>query len=552
MNKPRAPRSHSLATFVNVNMVGVFVIFIMLAAIAYNKLASFRDVMFTLSNDAMPKIVSVTTINNEVHNLALGAVSLANANSNASRRIALQHVEGSVAKLKQLSAGSVSQDSLFQKLDIFEYELSELEKLVQLKLDSIELVDARHQQVIDFVEDIEASSAQTIQTTQLNFGSLQWIWVFNRITSLTGKLVNSDKLQQIRALNEAIDSSIEELSEASAQLDVRLKSIGTQYHQSLAKMLTGEDGLIALKTNQLKIASRARGRGQFASNLIIDFAKLSEFKSYQLSDSTLEQARASSAQLDFQFKLFIGLFFLGVALVISLVLFIQFRVVSRLSKLNKYINQRQSGQKQHIALPGKDEISLLANTFDGFASTIEEQKQELTHLSLSDQLTDVPNRRALDARLLSDMHTAARQKWLLSLLMVDVDFFKRYNDNYGHTAGDECLKHIASILAKSLPRASDFIARFGGEEFACILPDTDEEGAKQVAEKLIHDISEANIPHAHSKIASHITVSIGLITYSASEPVAPSELIGLADVALYKAKQKGRNQWVSYSDKLFD
>ena len=126
--------------------------------------------------------------------------------------------------------------------------------------------------------------------------------------------------------------------------------------------------------------------------------------------------------------------------------------------------------------------------------------------------------------------------------MIDVDFFKAYNDHYGHQAGDECLKTIAGLLSESLGRSGDMLARYGGEEFMIILPETDIKGTAAVAERLRKKVEAEEIPHKTSTINDYVTISLGTATMVPSARKNPDSLIGAADEALYKAKRSGRNR----------
>ncbi len=130
----------------------------------------------------------------------------------------------------------------------------------------------------------------------------------------------------------------------------------------------------------------------------------------------------------------------------------------------------------------------------------------------------------------------------ISLAMLDIEFFKQYNDSYGHLAGDACLKKIAGKIYTTLKRPSDLAARYGGEEFACILPETDVDGALRVATALLEGIPSLKIPHEYSNIADHVTVSVGVATMSPINGVSPFAIMEEADAALYAAKAGGRNR----------
>ena len=162
-------------------------------------------------------------------------------------------------------------------------------------------------------------------------------------------------------------------------------------------------------------------------------------------------------------------------------------------------------------------------------------------LSVQDQLTGLANRRRIDETLSREWARAHRHGGPLALIMLDIDFFKKYNDHYGHQAGDECLKSVALTLQESVQRASDLVARYGGEEFLLILPDTDAVSAQRLAESLCVSIAELKIPHAQSSLRV-VTLSAGIATLTHNAYKDVDSLLRAADAALYQAKHNGRNQ----------
>jgi diguanylate cyclase (GGDEF)-like protein len=167
----------------------------------------------------------------------------------------------------------------------------------------------------------------------------------------------------------------------------------------------------------------------------------------------------------------------------------------------------------------------------------------LEKLSMLDGLTDVPNRRFFEESLAREWARAERNGLPLSLVMLDIDDFKLYNDNYGHGAGDECLQRVARILKNSLVRPMDLLARYGGEEFVALLPETDAPGAMHVAREMNSAVQKSGIRHEYSRVSSVVTVSVGVATHSESAPPkSPDQLQKAADLALYRAKDMGRNQ----------
>lgn len=168
--------------------------------------------------------------------------------------------------------------------------------------------------------------------------------------------------------------------------------------------------------------------------------------------------------------------------------------------------------------------------------------QRLEIYSQTDGLLGIANRKYFDKRLADEWNRAIREQLPLGLLMIDVDFFKNYNDHYGHLAGDDCLQQVVRAAGRRIVRSIDLLARYGGEEFVAILPHTDASGAFRFAQSICTAVSDLKIPHAASSVADHVTVSIGVVSIRPERHSSALEAVALADQALYSAKQEGRNR----------
>jgi len=173
---------------------------------------------------------------------------------------------------------------------------------------------------------------------------------------------------------------------------------------------------------------------------------------------------------------------------------------------------------------------------------------ELERLSLTDRLTELPNRRSFEMLLEQEWSRCARQKIPLSIVMLDIDFFKLYNDHYGHIRGDDCLKRVARVIAESVYRPGDHSSRYGGEEFVLILPETDREGARSVTERIFRILAEESISHQVSTVLPRVTISAGIATVVPTDGMLSTDLVQKADQALYQAKNEGRNRMIFYTD----
>jgi diguanylate cyclase (GGDEF)-like protein len=174
-------------------------------------------------------------------------------------------------------------------------------------------------------------------------------------------------------------------------------------------------------------------------------------------------------------------------------------------------------------------------------------EQKLLDLSFKDGLTGLSNRRHFDSELKNELNRAARFGFTIGLILLDIDYFKVFNDTYGHIAGDKCLQEVATTLAQVSKRSGELAARYGGEEFAVILPNTTKELALQYAQKIRQNVQLLNIPHIGSKIPQQntLTISVGVCVVSHPDNIQCEDIIHQADLALYQAKQQGRNQVVS-------
>jgi diguanylate cyclase (GGDEF)-like protein len=174
---------------------------------------------------------------------------------------------------------------------------------------------------------------------------------------------------------------------------------------------------------------------------------------------------------------------------------------------------------------------------------LEIEKKTAEFNAITDSLTELANRRYFDEALNTQFHRLKRSLSSMSLIMLDVDHFKKYNDCYGHVAGDECLRQIGATLKTVVGRATDIVARYGGEEFVVILTETGQNGAVTLAERIRKAVEALAIPHSGSDISEYITVSLGVTTvYPATRLASAEKVVGLADDALYSTKKAGRNR----------
>ncbi|MCL2844655.1 MAG: sensor domain-containing diguanylate cyclase [Chitinivibrionia bacterium] len=231
--------------------------------------------------------------------------------------------------------------------------------------------------------------------------------------------------------------------------------------------------------------------------------------------------------------------------IVMVFMFLMFNIIvakllTPLQNMVKALNQISSDwSSPYILAKRNDEVGIIARSICDFL----DQNRTLTNDVYNDALTGIYNRRFLETNMERVIKSLSRGDNELSLLFIDIDFFKKYNDTYGHQKGDECLKSVAKALTETLSRTDDFVARYGGEEFVVVLPHTDEDGAKTVAQTMIEQVRNLNITHEKNEPVGFVSISIGITTGKVSHTHNGDNYIKLADEALYKSKENGRNQY---------
>ena len=215
----------------------------------------------------------------------------------------------------------------------------------------------------------------------------------------------------------------------------------------------------------------------------------------------------------------------------------------------------QSGGDDYLAKPihkqiliakmiAMERIAAMRAQLIQVTENLQQANEELARQATLDGLTGISNRRHLDTTLTKEMARARRYNKPLTFMIADIDFFKKYNDYYGHIQGDECLKQVATALDESISRPGDLVARYGGEEFCMLLPNTDAEHAAQVADKLVNTVRRLELRHKGVSESSIVTMSFGVINLVPDNNLTPAEFIKMADEKLYQAKHNGRDQWI--------
>ncbi|MGF1479528.1 MAG: diguanylate cyclase domain-containing protein [Cyanophyceae cyanobacterium] len=213
--------------------------------------------------------------------------------------------------------------------------------------------------------------------------------------------------------------------------------------------------------------------------------------------------------------------------------------------VNSYCQKKQINQ-QHLQLQIMNQkLAELTRQQSDIISQrtaeLEKVNQELLRLATIDPLTEVANRRRFNDYLQREWRRAAREKMVLSLILCDIDYFKLYNDHYGHQQGDDCLRQVARAIRVSVKRPADLAARYGGEEFVVVLPNTEAQGATTVAEEIRSKVQQLKIEHAASQVSQYVSLSLGVASLIPRLELSSETIVSMADQALYEVKERGRN-----------
>lgn len=542
-NSSRLPLSRVLTTAI----VCVLGLFVLVTLLAYLKFSDFRLKLNNITEKSLPSMALSSRVFSNVNSLTYLAESLSRSSSDAMRGIAVSKINTQLNQLNLMAVNDLSDPFLLVQLNALKLELGELDELVKERLNIAEKLSDNRKQMYGLYDRVIENSQIDMQKFS-NLNAYGWVLTVSDIVASTGEMISQNRLHAIRLMAEQIEGKFGSLEQQISLLAGTQKQNALLLSEQLNQLIMSDEGLLTLRVKQLRVTGRVTGRGNFVRNLILDYAGLAGFQSYQVNAAVIAETQAANDQVKQQIKIIGIVTIIAIFCLVTVAYYVQTRVITRLNNLNIRVRGRLKGKELDVIIGGNDEISDIDQTFEMFAKTIEEQNQILHELSLSDGLTGIANRRALDDRLLHETKVALRNKWTVSLLLLDVDYFKPYNDKYGHYSGDICLKQIARVLTENVPRSTDFIARYGGEEFACVLPDTPLDGAKSVAQLLLDAIAKENINHEYSSAAPYVTFSIGIATFQfdSMHKIEPLQFLKQADKALYQAKALGRNRYEIY------
>jgi diguanylate cyclase (GGDEF)-like protein len=520
----------------------LFLVFLTITSFSYLQLSKVQQALESTAKRAIPAIIAYDNIADRSARLAIHTEQLSNAANPPALRIAQEKVAHETKQVATMLTQAAIDNVVQREFEAIQYELDELANLVQQRIDNISLVLKLEREMYGLFDEAKALKLKAPSSTSASVSA--WFDDFSQLTVTAGSLMNYRKLNQIRKGNVEIHNAFQHVMNISETLPVQVnesvKSINRRFYESVL----GQDGLIALRILQLRIEGRATGRGNFTEKLVSDFSRSINFKSAAVSNQILLNSAFEQQRISMQIQLITFFFIFSICLFIFITWLLRRRVINRLVRLKSKVSGVEVDPKHPLDLRMEDEISDIAKTFENYVDTIDRQKQELSRLALQDGLTLIANRRAFDQEFFRSFNLSSRHNLPFSILLMDVDHFKAYNDAFGHGKGDDALVKIAATLKQSLRREIDFVARYGGEEFVCILPGCNAECARVTAEQLRKDIEDLEILQSEESDFNFVTISVGGAAVSdfSERNITADMLFEEADKALYIAKGRGRNK----------
>lgn len=529
--KSNSRQTIKLFTYAQFGIVALFTVVVLFSTI---RLTELGNILANLTNSTIPKISYAASLNTQIQSLATLTSILARSQNNPAQQLARQSVDNSLNRINEaMLTGTTDSQYLLTQLATVTKEINELDALVKQRIIFQRLLNVK-------TDAVNTKIKQLLANTRLRDNSSEVENMLVESLLLSVEISQQKRLHEIRQIERVLSSLTVNLKKKI----IERKLDNTIQIAPLERLLFGNEGLINLKVQSLRIDGRTRGRDNFVRNLIADVASNLQYQAYVVNKESMQEASKVNELAAQYSKLTIIAGIFAVILTLGVIYYLHQRIVLRLVALSSQVSIASKTPGAVIDIKGNDEIAKLADTFSLYLERVKEQESALLNMTLTDPLTGIPNRRAFERKLSETIELAIRNKWTVTVILIDVDFFKLYNDHYGHAGGDACLRLVANELNKTILRQSDFCGRFGGEEFICILPNTGADAAKIIAEKLRYAIEELKIPHVKSTINDYVTISLGTSTlsFNHNSDLTKEILILEADKALYQAKAQGRNR----------
>ncbi len=501
--------------------------FIAIVGGAYYKLTGYALLFSNVTDSSMPKLARMANIHSNIKELSYLIRELSNSPSNTFRKITYRRIKEILTLIKSDELFVFTEQDFNIKMKVIEEHFEELNTLVE----------KRNQYAKEMRNKVKLFSREV---KKFYFSSQE----LDKIMSL----IDSIKLYEIHRKSKFVFFEKQIRQHFNFFKKKNKFQVDKQHLINIERILFSSEGVIEFKRKELDVRIKLNRIDSLIGNLLYNFAGEIEFLSFNHKEELISNSKefVLSMKKDLNI-LFLFFFIYSIGLFVA-AFYLKRRVIDRLVRLDKNIWQKIDGSGGLLVDNYEDEISYITKSFNYYALKTEEQNQKLEELTLTDSLTKIANRRMFDIQFERELNFIERNRYESSILLIDVDSFKLYNDNYGHLEGDHCLQALAGVFKKIIKRETDIVARYGGEEFVFILSNSNKENSQKLAKALLQAVEDLQIEHEYNGNWGHVTISIGIVTINYENAKLGKINLENADKALYFAKERGKNTFVHYED----
>ncbi|NOI67128.1 GGDEF domain-containing protein [Vibrio sp. 99-8-1] len=532
----------SVSRTVRISLSVITLSLIIISGLTLAGLYSFNGALNLLVKETIPQIVLDASNASKFDNLLIETERLAAASSESSRRIAYKRIQQNSIDIRTKFSNEVTVfEELNNELIILERVLADLNQLIARKIKINEQSKIKVLSLFELMKDVVTfkNDSNSHQITEADRNAItEWVNTSVHMLSLAGESSTLTTLYKLKRIESTLKNDAEKLKESSGKVPLLYKDEILLLEKRVNDELLGIDGLIALMHSRVKVAIESASRANFAKKVVSDFKATQTTLFNELIDDAANTTSHLNSNVEKMTSVLVILYFILLCSIAWVIYYFHHNLVLRLVNLNSAILERIAGREANITETRNDELTDMTKSFIYYEKEVIKREAALNEVAMKDSLTGLSNRRHFMEVMKSEVARCTRYQNNLSLLMLDIDFFKKINDTYGHFSGDVVLKQIAVLLTKEL-REVDTVARLGGEEFAVLLPETDRQESLLLAERIRCAVDEYSFEDEGNSI--HCTVSIGVSVCSRGNNCF-GDLLKEADRALYQAKEQGRNQ----------
>ena len=543
--EPSEKKKQSIAAPVTGSLLIITAILMIVIIISLYYFSSIRFSMINFTEQAVQGIKNSSTLNEEVKYLLNETERLMGSTGNPERRIAYKGISERIETIKEIQNSKKFNDrDVKNHIEIIQSTLEELNMLIEEKINLQNKALEKIEELVSSMEGFEGLNNKVewknLILDDISYQLLSDWYIKTVEINRTGVSVFSENiLYDINETEKTVKKQLAARDKITQQLPLYVRKFYQEFSEKQKLILIGKDGLLHIIKEKTRITLLATGRGNFTRTLLKDFIYISSNIFNRVVEYSEIQTDNLNKLVNSFFIIFGSVSFIAFLISVSVIIFIRKTLVHRIIKLNEIILEKVAGFDIDITIEGNDEITDMAKSFLYYENEVKKREAELNRIASIDFLTEINNRRHFIELAEKEIARSRRYKSPVTLLMIDIDFFKKINDTYGHHAGDKILVEFSSLCMKMI-RENDIAGRIGGEEFAIMLPETCMDNGIIFADRLRKTVENTEWEIDNRKLK--LTISIGASGCTCSTEHTIEDMMKKADNALYKAKESGRNK----------